>query len=128
MNKVAWFLLLQIGLTALIPRADLSQLGLISNLYTHFSVYHASENYPSKVMAFLGFITKHYGANQHEHQDEDEHDQLPFKDFTSSVFFLLIQQDGITPPDPYDHELHESINTNQYPVGFSSSIDHPPSI
>ena len=113
---------------ALIPKADLSQLGLLSNLYQHFSEYHTNKDLQTGVEAFLSFIAEHYGNTQHEHQDQDEHDQLPFKMFASCGFFLLSQQDIVLPVNDYYEVGYTLTNTPLYAIGYSSPIDHPPSV
>lgn len=128
MKKFAWLFILQISFVALIPKADLSQLGLLSNLYQHFSEYHTNEDLEPGLEALLSFLAEHYGNTQHEHQDQDEHDQLPFKIFTSCGFLLLSQQDIDIPVHEYDEAGYTLTNTPLYPIGFSSSIDHPPSV
>jgi len=127
-KSIAWFFIIQLSLTALIPKSDFSQLDRVGNLYTHFSEYHANEDHKSDLLAFLDFISEHYSTKQHKHQDEDQHDQLPFKNFTSCGFYHLVQLEFVTPIFNNYNTEYTLKNTGIYPKGFSSSIDHPPSV
>ncbi|MDN3204411.1 hypothetical protein [Algoriphagus sediminis] len=115
-----------ISFAALIPKADLSQLRLVGNLYTHFSEFHSGGDHNSAFSAFMSFCAEHYGNMNHEHPDEDEHEQLPFKNITSSGFIVLNKPFAVLPleiPVQKDQTFPDYIF---YTLAIDDSIDHPP--
>ena len=97
-------------------------------MYEHFIDFHANESTHSGFISFINFISDHYGNMQHEHQDEEEHDQLPFKNFTSGSFFLLNQPDVSLDQIAFLETEFSFTRSNLYPEDYTDPIDHPPSV
>lgn len=123
---MAWLFLFIISATAFIPKADLSQLRLLNSLYAHFLMYHANDEQQPGLPDFLDFIVQHYGSMQHEHPDENEHEQLPFKNFTSGSFFIASQIEKLSVIVVFFESDDYLPLIDSCSEGFSATIDHPP--
>ncbi len=104
----------------------MTQFGLLGNLYSHFLEYHSDQNQAEGFDLLIDFWLEHYGNPDHEHQDEEEHEQLPFKNFTALGFIFQIEELKIE-PIILKHALKHNLKNQFFDLSsFHDSIDHPP--
>ncbi|HHP7242419.1 MAG TPA: hypothetical protein ACFCUD_12135 [Cyclobacteriaceae bacterium] len=127
MKLIYFIVFLQVGLGALIPRSDISQLTLMKNLYDHFEAFHTASDQSKGLRSFFQFLAEHYGTNNHEHTDNDAHDNLPLKHLGGVVYLLFHQTNNIV---RYDFQEIDRCMAYfpLYHLDFPRSIDHPPSV
>ena len=126
--KITWWIILfQVTLSTLIPKSDISQLGLIGNLYEHFNDFHAGKDHQSGLIHFLDFIIEHYGDADHEHSDEKTHNHFLFNNISDGTPFLPAHTTSINHnPDLVAGDGNIAI-FKRYKKEFFNTIDHPPS-
>lgn len=117
------------SLGACIPKCDFSQLLKINDLMEHYGLHQKEAIALGKAVNFSEFLMLHFfNAEQHEHDDENSHDNLPLQNFTTSIILC------ITTPQSLHSSFKQLIERtlpafdSPYIKTITFDIFHPPKI
>ena len=80
----------------LIPKSDFSQLLNFSELLEHFADHQKEAKLKGDSINFLDFAFIHFfSPDQHQHDEPNEHDNLPFQSFQISI--VMLNSDSVPP-------------------------------
>lgn len=127
MKTTIHILLLYFCIGAILPKGDFSQLVKINDLMEHYDLHQKEAWAVGKTVSLFDFFYLHFveGGDDH-HDNENQHESLPFQNITSTTFQLI----QLT----YTTNTHQEIaqnNTINFRSKFYSeeaifSIFHPP--
>lgn len=91
MKVVAYIMLFYFTLGALLPKSDFSQLLKVNDLLEHYALHQQEAEAVGEVCVFTEFLYLHFVSNDdHQHDQQDEHEQLPLQSLSSSILLCLI--------------------------------------
>lgn len=115
------------SLGACFPRNDFSQLLKINDLLEHYELHQKEANALGETITFTEFILLHFSnADGHEHKNENGHDNLPLKNFTTSMVLCLVNP--LTLNTFYNPFIERSLPEfkSHYIQTIAFDIFHPP--
>lgn len=128
MKGIAYILLLYFSLGALMPKTDFGQLMKFSDLLEHYQLHQEEAALIGESISFSTFLYLHFiNGDEHQHEQENEHDKLPFQNSLSSFSFYLAYNDtnflSVQSPIVTHLPSYESF----YSKDVHIDIFHPPS-
>ena len=113
---------------ALLPRTDFSQLLQLHHLFEHYQLHKIEAEIEGTELSLSSFLMQHlFEYDDHEHEDQQEHEQLPFHQISTSLTFFM---PNYIDPDQTEMSMC-SPTPNAYLLyileGVGSSVFHPPS-
>ena len=90
MKLFAYILLIYFSIGALLPRCDFSQLAQMDDLLRHYELHQVEAAQMNIQFTFWDFLALHFVTGEdHNHEQGNEHDQLPFQSFSTSLTLFL---------------------------------------
>ena len=94
---MAYIMLFYFTLGALIPRCDFSQLLKITDLLEHYALHQQEAEAMGEACSFTEFLYLHFvSSDDHQHNQQNEHEQLPLQNLSSSILLYLTDISVIT--------------------------------
>ena len=128
MKIVAHILLIYFSIGACIPNSDFSQLLKVNDMMAHFDLHQKEAQAIGKTVSFTNFLYIHFLNENHQHDENESHENLPFQNITTSVnFYLATSHPTLFLPKSHSEAVLPLYNLlPQQSVVFD--IFHPPSI
>lgn len=90
MKITAHILLIYFSIGACIPNCDFSQLLKLGNLMEHYDEHQEEALAIGETISFSEFLYIHFiDGDEHQHENEDHHENLPLQNITSPITFYL---------------------------------------
>ena len=129
MKLIVYILLIQFTIGSLMPRCDFSQLARVSYLIEHYELHKKEAELLGQTMSFGDFFYLHFiSCEEHSHETGETHENLPFKEITSSIVLDLSQIDlsiSFEPFQNFSQNFDLKLLADRIDV---TNIFHPPSL
>jgi hypothetical protein len=115
----------QLLIAALVPGRSLQELAKLPGLIGHYR-HHVADH---GSISFLDFLNLHYGSPSHRHDQEEHHEELPFKTLTadfSGVFCLPVAV--LSKETSASFQLTRAVTGTSSPLKAASYVWHPPRV
>lgn len=131
MKCLTYILIFYFSLGACIPNCDFSQLWKLNDLMEHFELHQEEAQAAGETINFSEFLYSHFidGDDDHDHEEEDNHENLPFQTIASSIVLCVDSNQEM--PSTFKYGLSETalpIYSSILLAGFTFDIFHPPTI
>lgn len=129
MKLTAYIMIFYFTLGACIPKCDFSQLLKINDLMEHYELHQKEAIALGKTVNFSEFLLLHFfNAEQHEHDSENSHDNLPLQNFTTSIVLCITTPQLF--PTSFNQIIERSLPNfhSHYIKTITFDIFHPPKI
>lgn len=108
------------------PKCDFSQLSKLMDLVEHFELHQEEALAIGETLSLVSFLYLHFiTSEEHEHDDHQEHKNLPLQKISNSLFFFLT--------NPTTTFINKNLPQEKlkytpklYISKFIASIFHPP--
>ena len=130
MKIVAHILLIYFSIGACIPNSDFSQLLKVNDMMAHFDLHQKEAQANGETISFSDFLYIHFlnENNNHQHDENDSHENLPFQNITTSInFYLATNHSGHFLPQSHSEAILPFYNLLPQ-QGVVLDLFRPPSI
>jgi len=126
---IAYILLVYFSLGALMPKTDFSQFARFGDLLEHYQLHQEEASLVGESISFSAFLYLHFvDGDEHQHEQESEHNNLPFQNNLSSLSLYLISSEANIPFSPSPIVVSLPHYTSFYSKDIHADIFHPPSL
>lgn len=128
MKQFAKILAVYILFCGLIPKTDLRQLSHLPDLIAHYQLHQLEAKIYCLDFSLMDFLVIHFiNADDHQHEENDGHQDLPFHSFhAASTFFLLSTNAAFSKARAPLNFVKIVYQSSFHLKGFLRAVFHPP--
>lgn len=127
---INYILIIYLSIGACVPNCDFSQIGQLDDLLEHYELHQKETLELGTELSFAEFLYLHFiERDGHQHQNETEHQNLPFNCISSGIILFFNQFIGTENliPQGIGKKTVTYLNTF-YTNPCINQIFHPPAL